>query len=77
VLRGSWCDGIVLNVRARAEGKSDDPKDSFFEQAFIHFHKYHINILLHFNLKLRRVDILKPPIANESLCEKVIIKVLE
>jgi len=32
VLRGHWCNIIVLNVRAPNEGKSDDSKDSFFEE---------------------------------------------
>ena len=29
VLRGWWCNIIVLNVRAASEEKSDDSKDSF------------------------------------------------
>jgi len=31
-LRGLWCNIIVLNVRAPSEGKSDDSKDSFYEE---------------------------------------------
>jgi hypothetical protein len=41
VLRGRWCN-IVLNVHAPTEEKSDDLKDSFYEeleQAFDHFPK--------------------------------------
>jgi hypothetical protein len=30
VLRGRWCNVIVLNVHAPSKEKSDDPKDSFF-----------------------------------------------
>jgi len=30
VLRGRWCNIIVLNVHAPSEEKSDDSKDSFF-----------------------------------------------
>ena len=30
VLRGRWCNIIVLNVHAPSEKKSDDSKDSFF-----------------------------------------------
>ena len=29
VLRGCWCNIIVLNVHAPTEGKSDDSKDNF------------------------------------------------
>jgi len=31
VLRGCWCNIIVLNVHAPSEEKSDDSKDSFYE----------------------------------------------
>jgi hypothetical protein len=40
VLRGRWCDIIVLNVHAPSEDKSDDLKYSFYEeleQVFIIF----------------------------------------
>jgi len=40
VLRGHWCNVIVLNVHAPSEEKSDDSKDSFYfelEQVFIIF----------------------------------------
>ena len=40
VLRGCWCNIIVLNVRAPSEEKSDDSKYSFYEeleQVFIIF----------------------------------------
>jgi hypothetical protein len=30
VLRGRWCNIIVLNVHATSEDKSDDSKDSFY-----------------------------------------------
>jgi len=42
VLRGCWCNIIVLNVHAPSEEKSDDSKDSFYkkiEQFFKHFPK--------------------------------------
>ena len=32
VLRGRWCNIIVLNVDAPSEDKSDDTKDSFYEE---------------------------------------------
>ena len=47
-LRGRWCN-IVRNVHAPSEEKSDSSKDSFyeeFEQAFDHFPKYDMKILL-------------------------------
>jgi len=40
VLRGHWCNIIVLNVHAPSEEKSDDSQDSFYEeqeQVFDHF----------------------------------------
>jgi len=40
VLRGYWCNFIVLNVHATSEVKSTDPKDSLYEeleQVFYHF----------------------------------------
>ena len=71
VLRGRWCNVIVLNVRAASEEKSDDTKDSFYEvleQVFNHFPKYHMKIVLgDFNAKLGRGDIFKATVGNESL----------
>jgi exonuclease III len=73
VLRGRWCNIIVLNAHAPTEEKSDDSKDSFYEeleQVFDHFPKYHMQILLgDFNAKLRREDTFKLTIRNESLHE--------
>jgi hypothetical protein len=71
VLRGRWCNIIVLNAHAPTGEISDDSKDSFYEeleQVFNHFSKYHIKILLgDFNAKLGREDTVKPTIGNESL----------
>jgi exonuclease III len=73
VLRGRWCNIVVLNVHAPTEEKSDDSKDSFYEeleQVFDHFLKCHMKILLgDFNAKLGREDTFKPMIGNESLHE--------
>ena len=47
VLRGCWCKIIVLNVHAPSEKKSDDSKESFYEeleQVFHNFPKYHMKI---------------------------------
>jgi hypothetical protein len=32
ILRGRWCRIIVLNVHAPTEDKTDDVKDSFYEE---------------------------------------------
>jgi exonuclease III len=32
ILKGRWCDIIVLNVHATTEDKDDDIKDSFYEE---------------------------------------------
>jgi hypothetical protein len=32
LLRGPWCHIIVLNVHAPSEDKTDEVKDSFFEE---------------------------------------------
>ena len=56
VLRGRWCNIIVLNVHAPSEEKSGNSKDSFYEeleQVFDHFPKYDMKILLgDFNTKV-------------------------
>jgi hypothetical protein len=61
VLRGRWCNTIVLNVHAPTEDKTDDIKDRFYEeleQVFDKFPKYHMNNLLgDFNAKVGRKDI--------------------
>jgi hypothetical protein len=32
MLRGRWCNVIVLNGHTSCEGKRDDVKDSFYEE---------------------------------------------
>jgi hypothetical protein len=63
VQRGCWCDISVLHAQAPTEDRSDDSRDSFYEELehmFHHFRKYHIKILLgDFNAKLGREDICK------------------
>jgi exonuclease III len=60
VLRGRWRNTIVVNVHAPSEEKSDESKDSFYEeleQVFDHFQKYHTKILLgDFNAKVEREE---------------------
>jgi len=71
VMRGRWCSIIVVNVHAPSEEKSDESKDSFYEeleQVFDHVPKYHMKIILgDFNAKVGRENIFKPTIGNESL----------
>jgi hypothetical protein len=69
-MRGRWFNIIVINVHALSEGKSDESKDSFYEeleQVFDHSPKYHMKILLDFNAKVGRENIFKPTNGNESL----------
>jgi len=71
VPRRRWCNMIVLNEYAPTKEKSNDPKDSFhedLEQAFDHFTKYHMKILLRdFNAKVGGQNIFKMTIGNDSL----------
>jgi hypothetical protein len=48
ILRGRWCNIIVLSVHAPTEDKIDDIKDRFYEeleQVFDKFPNYHMKIL--------------------------------
>jgi hypothetical protein len=72
ILRGRWCDIIVLNVHAPTEDKTDDTKDRFYEKLEHVFHKFskcHVKMLLDFNAKVGREDIFKPNIGIEGLQE--------
>jgi hypothetical protein len=70
VLRGHWCNIIVLNAHVPIEEKDDDSKDSFYEElegVFDHVPKYHMKILLgDFNAEVGREDTFKPTTGNES-----------
>ena len=61
VLRGRWLHIIVLNVHAPSEEKSEESKDSVYEEleeVFDHFPKYQMKILLgDFNSKVGRENI--------------------
>jgi hypothetical protein len=73
ILRGRWCNIIVLNVHAPTEDKIDDINDRFYEeleQVSDKFSRYHMKILLgDFNAKLGMKDIFKLSIGNDSLHE--------
>jgi len=64
VLRGRWRNIILVNVHEPSEEKSEESKDSFYEeldQVFDHFPKYHMKTLLgDFNAKVGRENISKP-----------------
>jgi hypothetical protein len=73
ILRGRWCDIVVLNVHASTEDKIGDIKDWFYEElehAFDKFPKYHKKILLaDFSAKVCGEDIFRATTGNESLHE--------
>jgi len=77
VLRGRWHNITVVNVHAPSEEKSDESKDSFYEeleQVFDHFPKYHMKIFLgDFNAKVGRENIFKPTIGQEISIRIVMI----
>jgi hypothetical protein len=70
ILRGRWFLVIDLNVHAPTEDKTDDVKDSFYEELerkYDKFLKYHMKIFLgNFNAKVSREDLFKPIVGNES-----------
>ncbi|PNF17039.1 hypothetical protein B7P43_G00842 [Cryptotermes secundus] len=73
ILKGRWCDIIVMNVHAPTEDKIDDIKDGFYEElehVFDNFTKCPMKMYLgDFNAKVGMEDIFKPTIGNESLHE--------
>jgi hypothetical protein len=66
ILRGCWCNIIVLNVHAPSEGKCDDSKGNFYlelEQVFNHFPNYCMIIVLgDLKAKVGRENIFKQAI---------------
>jgi hypothetical protein len=68
ILRGRWCDIIVLNIHAPTDDKIDDMKESFYkelERVFDKFPKYPMKILIEdFNAKFGREDIFKHTIGK-------------
>jgi hypothetical protein len=68
ILRGRWCDIIVLDIYAPTEDKIDYIKDSIYdelERVFDKFRKYHMKILLgDSSAKVGREGIFKPTIWN-------------
>jgi hypothetical protein len=68
ILRGHWCHIFVLNIHAPTEDKTEDVKDSFYNElecVFDKFPKYNMKILLQdFNAKVGKEDIFKSTIWN-------------
>jgi len=62
-------------MHAPREEKSDDPKDSFYEeleQVFYLFREYHMKILVRdFNAIVQRENIFKLTVANENLHQDI------
>jgi hypothetical protein len=72
VLRGRWCNIIILNVHAQGGEKA------MIEKVFCHFPQYHTKLLLgDLNAKLGREDLFKSTTGNESLHQDLIVMVLE
>jgi hypothetical protein len=69
ILRGRWCNIIVLNVHAPCEDKGDDVKDSFCEEighGFYQFPRYDMKMLLgDLNAKVSRENIFKQTVGKE------------
>ena len=75
VLRSRWHNIFHVNVHATSQEKSEESKDSFYEeveQVFDHFHIYNMKILLgHFNAKVGSEIIL-----NQQLDRRVSIRIV-
>jgi endonuclease/exonuclease/phosphatase family metal-dependent hydrolase len=73
LLRGRWCNIIVLNVHPPTEDKTDNIKDRFHEelvQVFDKYAKYHMNILSgDFNAKVGREDNTQCFTGSQVLCK--------
>jgi hypothetical protein len=81
ILRGRWCQVIVLNVHAPTEDKTGDVKDSFYdllECVFDTFPKYHMKILLgDFNAKVGNENILNRKLEMKVYTKLVMIMELD
>jgi exonuclease III len=73
ILRGHWCNIIVLNMHSTREDKWDAVKDSFCEElghVFDKFPRHEMNILLSdFSAKVGTENIFEPTVGNQSLHE--------
>jgi hypothetical protein len=73
ILRGRWCDIVILNVHTPTEDNIDDLKDKIYEEperVFDKYPKYQKKILLGaFNVKIVKEDVFKLTNGNENLHE--------
>jgi hypothetical protein len=73
ILRGCWCNIIVLNVHAPCKDMGDDVKDSFYEElehVFDQFPRNDMKILLGpLKVKAGKENIFKLTTRNDSLHE--------
>jgi hypothetical protein len=71
ILRGHWFHIILLNVHVPTEDKTDDVKDSFYEELeciFDKFPKYHMkNFIGRFQCQSRHGGLFKATAGNENL----------
>jgi hypothetical protein len=76
VLRGHWCNIIVLNMHAPCEDKGDDVRDSFYEElgrVFDQFPRYDMKILLDdFHAKNGREDAFNRQ-SQTRVCKKLVM----
>ena len=75
VLRGRWCNVVVLNTHAPIEDKSDDTKDSLgkeLQQVFHHFLIYHTK----FCLDILKQNLGKRILSNRQFGMTVSIRIL-
>jgi hypothetical protein len=81
ILRGRRFHIIVLSVHVPTEDKTDDVKDSFYEELeriFDKFPKFHVKILLRdCNAKVGREDIFKQQLGMKVYTKLVMINELE
>jgi hypothetical protein len=78
ILRGRWCDIIVLNAHAPAENKTDNTKDSFYEELKCVFNispTYNMKIVLgDFSAKVARKVIFRQTVGSEMLRKIMIME---
>jgi hypothetical protein len=81
ILIGRWCHIIVLNVHAPTEDRTDDMKDSFYEElerVFDKFPKYYMKILLgDISAKVGKEDFLNRQLGMKVYTKLVMITELD
>jgi hypothetical protein len=79
ILRGRWCQIIVLNAHAPTDDKTDDVKGSFYEElehVFHKFFKYYTKSLMgDFNARVGKQNILSRQLGTK-ICTKLVMIML-